>query len=255
MSILLCIAQIIRAKLKWVQNLYLPTAMIAGFIGLFFGRSFLEFISLEVAAYALPFSQEITPYAYTLVVVLIASLYIGNRQKQSPRAMMKQVGDTFTTNMAAEFGGFGVALLIGGAFLIFLVPEISSTFAILQPAGFVGGHGYAAAIGTTLEEASNSIWQSKEAVIIGQTFATFGILSGIFGGLVAINIATRKKYTRLIKSMGNLPADMRTGFVAEENQASIGKATVSAMAIDPFTWHVLLILIASAGGYYSFITG
>ncbi len=50
MSILLCIAQIIRAKLKWVQNLYLPTAMIAGFIGLFFGRSFLEFISLEVAA-------------------------------------------------------------------------------------------------------------------------------------------------------------------------------------------------------------
>ena len=214
MSILLFIAQIIRAKVKWVQDLYLPTPVIAGFIGLFFGRSFLEYLSPQVAAFALPFSEKISSYAYMLVVVLFASLYIGNRQKHSPRAMIKQVGDTFALNMAAEFGGFGVALLIGGAFLIFLVPEISSTFAILQPAGFVGGHGYAAAIGTSLEEASNTIWQSKEAVIIGQTFATIGILSGIFGGLAAINFATRKKYTRLIKSMGNLPADMRTGFIA-----------------------------------------
>lgn len=252
MSALLFVAQIIRSKVRWVQNLYLPTAMIAGFMGLFLGNSFLGYISPEVAEYALPFSDKMASYAYMLVVVLFASLYIGKSEKQSPKAMMRQVGDTFSLNMAAEFGGFGVALLVGGAFLIFLVPEISSTFAILQPAGFVGGHGYAAAIGTTLEEASNTIWGSKEAVIVGQTFATIGILSGIFGGLAAIIIATRKKYTRFIKDMGNLPADMRTGFLAPDNQPSLGKATVSPMAIDALTWHILLIFIASAGGYYSY---
>ena len=252
MSVLLFVAQIIRSKVKWIQNLYLPTAMIAGFMGLFLGRSFLGYISPEIAEYAIPFSDKIASYAYMLVVVLFASLYIGNSKKQSARQMMNQVGDTFTMNMGAEFIGFGAALLIGGGLLIMLVPQVSSTFAILQPAGFVGGHGYAAAIGTTLEEARQTIWQSKEAVIIGQTFATIGILVGIIGGLIAINIATRKKYTRCITSMGNLPQDMRTGFIAPENQGSLGKATVSAMAVDSLTWHILLIFMASAGGYYSY---
>lgn len=252
MSILLFVAQIIRAKVKFIQNLYLPTAMIAGFLGLFLGSSFLGYVSPGLAEYAVPFSGKIASYAYMLVVVLFASLYIGNNKKQSAKQMMDQVGDTFTLNMGAEFCGFGFSLLAGGALLIFLVPEISSTFSILQPAGFIGGHGYAAAIGTTLEEAANTIWQSKEAVVIGQTFATIGILVGIIGGLIAINIATRKKYTRCIKSMGNLPQDLRTGFINSENQESMGKMTVSAMALDSMTWHILLIFMASAGGYYSY---
>jgi len=252
MSVLLFIAQLIRANVRWVQNIYLPTSIIAGFLGLFLGRSFLGYISPELVVYALPFSEEIAAYAYMLVVVLFASLYIGNRQKQSVTAMIREVGDTFTVNMAAEIGGFGVALLIGGGLLILLTPEVTSSFAILQPAGFIGGHGYAAAIGTTLEEAGQSIWQPGEAVILGQTFATIGVLSGIFGGLAAINIATRKHYTRLIKSMGNIPRDVREGFIAEENQTSLGKATVNPMTIDSLSWHVLLILMATAGGYYAF---
>lgn len=252
MSVLLFVSQIIRAKVKLVQDLYLPTALIAGFLGLFLGRGTLEYLLPALAPYALPFSGEISAYAYMLVVVLFASLYLGKSEKQSPRQVMNEVGDTFTLNMAAEFGGFGVALLIGGGLLMLFMPELSSTFAILQPAGFIGGHGYAAAIGTTLEEAGNSIWQSREAVMVGQTFATFGILAGVFGGLAAINIAARKKYTRFIRTMAQLPEDMRTGFVAPQNQVSIGKGTLSPVALDPLTWHLLLILIPSAGGYYAY---
>ena len=146
MSVLLFIAQLVRANVRWVQNLFLPTAMIAGFMGLFLGESFLGYAAPGLADFAIPFSDQIASYAYMLVVVLFASLYIGNRGGQSPGAMMRQVGDTFTTNMAAEFGGFGVALLVGGGLLVIFAPQVSTTFAILQPAGFVGGHGYAAAI-------------------------------------------------------------------------------------------------------------
>jgi ESS family glutamate:Na+ symporter len=166
--------------------------------------------------------------------------------------MVREVGDTFATNLAAEFGGFGVALLIGGLLLLLLTPHVASSFAILQPAGFVGGYGYAAAIGTTLEEAASSVWRRGEAVTIGQTFATIGMLSGVFFGLAAINLSIRKNYTRFVRNVGNLPRDVRQGFIAEEKQTSIGKATVNPMTMDPFTWHVLLILMASAGGYYTF---
>lgn len=252
MSVLLFIAQLVRANVRWVQNLFLPTAMIAGFMGLFLGESFLGYAAPGLADFAIPFSDQIASYAYMLVVVLFASLYIGNRGGQSPGAMMRQVGDTFTTNMAAEFGGFGVALLVGGGLLVIFAPQVSTTFAILQPAGFVGGHGYAAAIGTTLEEARLSVWDSAEAVTIGQTFATVGILSGIFCGIAAINFGTRRNYTRFITSMESLPDEVRTGFIAEEHQRRLGVATVNPMTIDPLAWHLLLILIATAGGYYAF---
>jgi ESS family glutamate:Na+ symporter len=252
MSILLFIAQLIRANVRWVQQLFMPTAIIAGFIGLLLGESFLSYIAPQAVAFALPFSDQISSYAYMLVVVLFASLYIGTRDGQSARAMFRQVGDTFTTNMAAEFGGFGVALLVGGGLLVVFAPDVSSTFAILQPAGFIGGHGYAAAIGTTLEEARQSVWLSSEAITIGQTFATIGLLIGVFCGLAAINIGVRKGYTRFITRMDTLPEDIRTGFIKEKDQREIGSATVNPMTIDPLSWHALLILIATGLGYYTY---
>ena len=116
----------------------------------------------------------------------------------------------------------------------------------MLPAGFVGGHGYAAAIGGSL----NQLMGWDEAVTIGQTFATIGLLSGVFGGLIMINWATRAKATKLIKSISELPDSMRTGLIPENEQQSMGKETISPMSLDPLTWHLLLVLIATAGGYY-----
>jgi len=183
-----------------------------------------------------------------LVVVLFASLFIGNTKKTSFKKVIDNVGDTFTLNLAAEVGGFGIAILVGGFLLMKLFPEVHHAFSILLPAGFIGGHGYAAAIGGTLNDVAG--WE--EALTIGQTFATIGLLSGILGGLVLINYATRKKATRFIKTMGELPKSMQTGLVPVDERQEMGKQTVNPMSIDPLTWHVLLVLIASAGGYYAF---
>jgi ESS family glutamate:Na+ symporter len=251
-SVLLFVAQIIRARVQWVQKLYVPAAMLAGFMGLFLGKSFLGHLSADAATFAIPFSDAISGYPYMLIVALFGSLFLGNRAADTRKGLVSKVGDTFLINMAAEFGGFGFALLIGGGLLMLFMPQVSASFALLQPAGFVGGHGYAAAIGTALQEAPNSIWRGQEAVTIGQTFATIGLLASVFGGLAAINYATRRGYTRFTASVGQLPEEMRTGLVREADQRPLGNATVSSASIDPLTWHVLLVLITVAGGYYSY---
>lgn len=69
MSILLFIAQLMRAKLKIVQKFLLPISLLAGFMGLFFGKQFLNII---------PFSDSVGSYPYMLFVFLFASLFIGN---------------------------------------------------------------------------------------------------------------------------------------------------------------------------------
>lgn len=86
MSILLFIAQYLRAKVTLVQKLLLPSSLIAGFFGLFFGPQFLN---------VLPFSSETGSYAYLLVVFLFATLFIGNEGGGSFKKTMNEVGDTF----------------------------------------------------------------------------------------------------------------------------------------------------------------
>lgn len=237
MSILLFIAQYLRAKVTLVQKLLLPSSLIAGFFGLFLGPQFLN---------VLPFSSEIGSYAYLLVVFLFATLFIGNEGGGSFKKTMNEVGDTFLLNSAVYFGQYAVALLVGGVLLMALFPQVPQAFAILMPGGFMGGHGTAAAFGGSFKELIG--WD--EALPIGQTFATIGLLVGVIGGIIAINIATRMKATRFIKTMAELPEGMKTGMMPPEDQESMGRNTVNPMTMDPLTWHLVLVLIATCGGYY-----
>ena len=237
MSLLLFVAQFMRARIKLIQKLLIPSSLLAGFLGLILGPQVLN---------VLPFSGSISSYAYMLVVVLFSSLFIGNETKGSFRKTMNEVGDTFLINSACYFGQYASALLIGGAFMAAFYPAVEDGFSLLMPGGFIGGHGSAAAFGGAFEELIG--WD--EALPIGQTFATIGLLVGIICGVICINVAAKKGATRFIKSAKELPESMRTGMVPEEEQDSMGRNTVNPMAIDPLTWHLALVLIAAGAGYF-----
>ncbi len=237
MSGLLFIAQFLRAKVTIVQMLLLPSSMVAGFMALFLGPQFLD---------VLPFTTSTSSYPYMLVVFLFASLFIGSSSGGSFKQTMDKVGDTFLVNSAVYFGQYAVALLVGGAILYTFFPEVPTAFSVLMPGGFIGGHGAAAAFGGSFKELID--W--SEALPIAQTFATVGLLVGVIGGVIVINIATRKKWTRFIKTTDELHEGMRTGMNPPSEQDVMGKNTVNVMVLDPLTWHLTLILIATCGGYY-----
>lgn len=235
MSGLLLLAKIIRSKVKIVQRMYIPSALIAGFLGLLLGKQFLNLI---------PFSNEISSYAGILIAFVFGSMFIGNKNKVSFKKMFDSVGDSFLVNAAAEIAQFGLFILLGVTILPIFFNGINKAFGLLLPAGFVGGHGTAAAIGGVLVENG---W--LDAVSIGQTFATVGLLGGIIGGVAMINIGARKGKTSIIKSVEDLQEEMLTGLVKEEDRSMFGSNTVNAMSIDTLTWHFSLILIAVGMAY------
>lgn len=235
MSSLLLLAKIIRSKVKIVQRMYIPSALIAGFLGLLLGKQFLNVV---------PFSNEISSYAGILIAFVFGSMFIGNKNKVSFKKMFDYVGDSFLVNAAAEIAQFGLFILLGVTILPMLFNGINKAFGLLLPAGFVGGHGTAAAIGGVLVENG---W--LDAVSIGQTFATIGLLGGIIGGVTMINIGARKGKTSIIKSVEDLQEEMLTGLVKEEDRSMFGSNTVNAMSIDTLTWHFSLILIAVGMAY------
>lgn len=235
MSALLLVAKVIRSKVRFVQRLYIPSALIAGFIGLFAGNQFLNVI---------PFSSEISNYAGILIAFVFGSMFIGNKTRVSFKQMFHSVGDSFLVNAASEITQFGLFILLGVAVFPIFFHGINPTFGLMLPAGFVGGHGTAAAIGSVLVDNG---W--VDATSIGQTFATIGLLGGILGGVTMINIGARRGNTAIIKSVEDLQEEMLTGLVRENDRSIFGQNTVNAMSIDTLTWHFSLILVAVGMAY------
>ncbi len=236
MSLLLIIAQFLRSNIKFLQMLFIPASVLAGIFGLLLGPQFLNII---------PWSGRIGSYAYMLVCVLFGGLFLGKKSGAGAKKTFKQVGDSFCVNMGAEFFCFGIAMLIGGALVMLLFPEVFIEISLLMPSGYLGGHGYASTIGTAL----NNLLGREDGVVIGQTFATIGLLTGLFGGIACINYATRKGATRLVDKAESLPEDCRTGIVPPGKRASMGEETINPMSMDPLAWHLALTLIATLAGY------
>jgi ESS family glutamate:Na+ symporter len=238
MSALLIIAHLLRSRVRLLQALYLPSAMIAGLLGFVGGRQLLN---------VLPFRQTepgaaMAQYPSVLVVVLFATLFLGARPRRSSlRATVANVGDTFFYNLATEFGQYGAALLFGLLVLAPLFPGLNEGFALMLPAGFAGGHGTVTAVGGVLEQQG---WD--EALSVGFTLATAGLLAGNLGGLALIFVATRRGWTRLVRSAHELPESVRRGFVPEGERPALGHETVTPLALDPLAWHLALVLSACA---------
>jgi len=234
---LLVVGQILRAKIGFFQTFFIPAGIIAGTLALIFGPQGMKI---------LPFSDKIGSYGYLLVCVLFATLFLGRTKFEPLKKIIAKTGDTFFASMIAEIGQFGLALLFGIVVFWQLFPELNKSFAIMLPAGWAGGYGYATAIGGSLEK-----YGFTDATTVGMAMATFGMLVGNFIGLVMINIGTRMGVTRFTKSTADLPQSMRTGLVPEGERRSIGLGTISPSSLDPLAWHLGLVLVATAMGYYA----
>ena len=71
MSLLLVVAQFLRAKVKFFQKFYIPASVLAGVMGLLLGPQVLNVI---------PWSGKIGSYAYLLICIVFAGLYIGKKR-------------------------------------------------------------------------------------------------------------------------------------------------------------------------------
>lgn len=243
MSMIIVASHLLRYKVRFLQYTYMPSAIIAGLICLVGGWQFLDVIPFSLGEDGTP---NMANYPSYLVVLLFSTLFLGKRKKKlSLGQTVEHAGDTFFLNLAALTGQYGFALLFGIVVVQWLFPGLPSGFAIFLPAGFIGGHGTAAAFGGFFEEGG---WHGAQT--IGYAMATLGILAGVFGGLVIINVGTRRGWTRVVKSMQEMPKSMRTGFLEQHERPSLGQATVSAVALDPLTWHVAIVLATTVLAFW-----
>lgn len=234
-SLLLLAGTIIRANVKIVQQMFLPASIIAGLLALAFGPGGLDW---------LPFSDQMGTYPGILIAIIFGTLPL-----LSPRidwkAIKTRVGSMWAYSQLAMVLMWGSGLLFAVLFLNPFWDDLHDGFGLLLAAGFVGGHGTAAAIGDTF--AQNG-WEDAKS--LAMTSATIGIISSILIGILFIKRGSSKGHTSFLASFSELPNELRTGLIPPGQRVKSETDTVSSISIDPYVFHLSIVTIIALGGYY-----
>ncbi|MFB9775771.1 sodium/glutamate symporter [Brevibacterium otitidis] len=229
---LLLVGKLIRAYVRPVQSLLIPSAITAGILGLILGPAVLGW---------LPFSDQLGTYSTLLIAVVFGampySMELSGRVLKGARAMW-----SFSTGMYVL--QWGIAVLFSLIVLSFLF-DAPDWFGLMLPVGWVGGFGTAAAIGGSLEDSGR-----EAAMTLGFTSATIGTLVAIIGGIIMAKWGAKKGYTSQIGDTSELPQELRTGLISTIGQRpAIGHATSSPSSLESLAMHVSVIGMTVLGAY------
>ncbi|MCD2137961.1 sodium/glutamate symporter [Salinicoccus halitifaciens] len=237
---LLLVGVLLRAKFVIIQKSFMPASIIAGLLGLILGP-----FALDV----LPFSELIGTYPGMLIAFVFAALPFATG-KFKVKEVINKVGGLWSYSQTIMILFYSLGLLFALVVLSPFFTDLHNGFGLLLAAGFVGGHGTAAAVG---EAFALQGWE--DATSIAMTSATVGALTAITVGLLLIKRAASKGQTNYIEDFKNLPNGLRTGLLPEDEWKSAGESKISSIVVDPLVYHLMFIVIATGIGYYLSVLG
>jgi len=230
-SALLLIGKLMRVKLKFMQRLFIPPCLVAGFIALVFGPNGLDW---------LPLSEYTGTYASILIAFIFGCLPFTSG---STKGQGSAIGVMWSYSQAGMLFQWGIGGLIGLLILNHIWP-LNPGFGITMPTGFCGGHGSAAAIGQAFSQLGYD-----EMFTLAMTAATVGIVAAVIIGLAIVKWGTKKGHTAFLSSYNDLSDELRTGLLPDNKRVSIGLSSCSSISIDSLTFNLTIIAMIAAGGY------
>lgn len=228
-GVLLFIATLLRTKIAFFRKAFIPASLIAGIIGLILGPYVLKVFPAEMRS---SFGALPTP----LIVVVFACMMLGTKHNVSKQALIG-AAPSIVQCYTYSFIQVGLTALLT-AFVFTPLWGTNPLFGSVIEIGFEGGHGTASGMKEVFEELN---WAAGADV--SQTTATIGLLVGVVGGIILINIGVKKGWTTLLESSASLSGDAKEIFPEGERKAST-YTTISGNVIDTFAFHAALIGIA-----------
>lgn len=223
---LLFVATILRLKVSFLKKAFIPASLIAGIIGLILGPYVLKVFPADMRS---SFSAMPTP----LIVIVFACMMLGRKSNMSKQALVSSAPSIVQCYTYSFVQVALTCLLVG---LVFTpLWGTNPLFGSVIEIGFEGGHGTAGGMSEVFKELG---WEAGTSV--SQTTATIGLLAGVFGGVILINIAVKKKWTTILESSGSLGGDAKETFEGEERKPSTFE-TISGNVIESFAFHAALI--------------
>jgi len=209
MGVILLIGDLLRHKIKVLEQLRLPASLVGGCVGLVFFElirvSFGQDTRNEVVG---AFCSGWGAIPRVMTTVIFGGLVLG-QSLASPVDIWKQAGNHLLYGLAVVFGQYTAC-----AFAVYyLLSEANPYFAPVVPYGFQGGHGVVGGLKGAFE-----IRDYGEGYNVGLAAASLGLLIGVTLGSTMVNWAAER--------------DLLVGLVliAPADDEEDGLATASAIA-------------------------
>jgi len=181
LGVLLFIAKIIKEKLPFLNKVIIPTALIAGFIGLLLSNGFLNVITIDREG-----------ILHNIVYHALAIGFISLSLKRDKNPTNKKVWSTGMIIVMAYL----LQAVIGVTIVAILFSDIFLGAGLLLPLGFGQGPGLATSIGIGYAEGVGNL---IEGGALGATIASLGFLIGGTVGVASLNFLARKHNLKVEK--------------------------------------------------------
>jgi ESS family glutamate:Na+ symporter len=241
LSVLLLIGKLLRTKIVLLQKLFLPASIIGGFVGLALGPYVLGSAGVKLIPQEMLDTWAALPGM--LINIVFACLFLGF-SIPSLKTIWREGGPQlcygWTVGMGQYMVGVGISVVLLGP--LFGVPAF---FGTLLEIGFSGGHGTAAG----MKEAFTQLGFPAGSDL-GIMSATVGVISAVVFGMAMINLAARRKYTKVIKSPDELSLTKIRGLIPEPEQKPGTTMTVAPDSLEPFAFHAAFVGAAVLIGWY-----
>jgi ESS family glutamate:Na+ symporter len=240
LAVFLLVGKALRANIRLFQVLFLPSAIIAGFLALGLGPYGAKLIPPWVI-------NNWSPLPGALINIVFASLFLGV-EIPPVKKIWNFGGSQLCFGVVVGMGQYFFALL---ATVLILVPffKTNPLIACVLEIGFSGGHGTAAGMKGLFKDLGFPAGGD-----LGLMSATVGIITAVVAGMVLINIAIRKDYCTYLSEKKGIPLYKKKGLIPEPQRFSIATATVASEAIEPLTFHFAIIALAVVIGW-GFLAG
>lgn len=249
-SLLLFLGFLLRLKTKFLRNLYLPSCVIGGLLGLIiiqclricaakFSIGWIDASYGEIETIVAPWSK----LPGILINVVFACLFLGVKVP-GIKEVWRRSGPQVAYGQIVAWGQYLVGGLLFLLMVAFIFPDLPGMFAGILPVGFEGGHGTAAGLGEVFEKYD---WASGKDFALAS--ATFGILGAIIVGMILVNWAQRKGYVTKKQSPSQIQEDDTIGVIPLEVRPSAGVLTVRSDAVGAMSLHLAVIGLACLIGW------
>ncbi|MGF1688777.1 sodium:glutamate symporter [Photobacterium japonica] len=233
---LLLVAKILRVHLTLLQRLYLPSAVLAGLLGLIFGPALLD---------VLPWTSTFTANAGLLTAALFSALGLAT-DIPSPKVVAQRAGSLWAFNQIASVSQWLFAAIFGLFLTTWVWPDLNPAFGVTLSSGFMGGHGSATVVGDILTKLG---WE--DGFTLGLTFATVGIFLSISIGMLLLQFALKMGWISTFVTFSNMDEYQRKGLINPAEQKAVMNDTMSSLSVDSFAIHAALVVLVTVFSYLS----
>ncbi|NJN71740.1 MAG: sodium:glutamate symporter [Limnothrix sp. RL_2_0] len=209
-ALLVLAGRLIKQRVGWIRQLYLPESIVAGVLALLLGPQVLGAIATSISGEGTALSSGVFPEEIRtiwsqspgiFINIVFAALFLGE-VIPSPKQIWRRAAPQVVFGQSLAWGQYVVGIL---ATLLILIPVFGANpiAGSLIEIAFEGGHGTAGGMADTFIELG-----FEEGADLALGLATVGIISGIVTGTFLSKWGRKKGYVASVQSEVEQPDDL-----------------------------------------------